>query len=220
MQRVGVQSTRKQMKAAPWLLAASLTGGMLMSPVSASAANEYHVDDEVTIFMHSGPSNQYRIKARVSSGTALTLLDRNANTDYVRVRTDEGTVGWIQSRYLAEGNSKFARMPELENNLTEARTALETEREKVTRLSAQLKQAREAHQTEVSQINNSRAETTAHVAQLENEINRLQNTIDGMDESNLMGWFVRGGGVALAGILLGLLIPKLPKRRRRTDEWF
>ncbi len=197
-----------------------LSGCLLMGPMPAAAANEYHVDDEVTVFMHTGPSNQYRIKARVSSGTALTLLDRNSNTDYVQVRTDQGTVGWIQSRYLAEGNSKFMRMPELEQNLTAARSALEEEREKVARLSAQLKQAREAHQTEVAQINNSRAETTAHVAQLENEINRLQNTIDGMDESNLMGWFVRGGGVALAGILLGLLIPKLPKRRRRTDEWF
>jgi SH3 domain protein len=34
-----------------------------------------------------------------------------------------------------------------------------------------------------------------------------------------MMWFTRGGMVAGAGILLGIILTYLPKRKRRSNEW-
>lgn len=173
------------------------------------AAEPYHVSDEVTVFMHSGPSNQYRIKARVSSGTALELLARNRETGYVQVRTDNGTEGWIESRFLSEGASIKSRLPRLEEQLAQSRERVTQQATDLERLRAELEEA--------SAIS---ARSVSEVAQLENEVARLQLQIDRMDERNLMGWLLRGGGIALIGVILGLIIPNLPKRRRRTDEWF
>ena len=40
-----------------------------------------------------------------------------------------------------------------------------------------------------------------------------------MDESNVMRWFTYGGLVAIGGVFLGLLVPYLPKKKKRRDEW-
>ncbi len=189
-------------------------------PASVVAAESYHVTDEVKIFMHRGPSNQYKIKARISSGSALTLLARNKDTGYVHVRTSGGTEGWIDGRYLEAGNSVKARLPEVERQLQQSQQQLKEQQEQVVALTSELERLSGQRQTELSRINESRAKTTAQVTQLENEIVRLQAEIDGMDETNLMGWFLRGGAVALGGIIIGLIIPNLPKRRRRSEDWF
>jgi SH3 domain protein len=34
-----------------------------------------------------------------------------------------------------------------------------------------------------------------------------------------MDWFIRGGAMVGAGILLGILLPMLPRRRSRSDRW-
>lgn len=187
---------------------------------AAYAATPYHVTDEVKIFMHTGPSNQYRIKAQPTSGTELTLLGKDNNTGYVHVRTDKGTEGWIDGKYLDKGHGIAFRLPTLEKELSETKTALQEQKDKVASLTEQLANLDNQRRTELSNVNEARAQSTAAVAQLENEINRLQNQIDGMDETNLMGWFIRGGGVVLLGIIIGLIIPSLPKKRRRTDDWF
>ena len=57
------------------------------------------------------------------------------------------------------------------------------------------------------------------ISALEEEIVSLNRTINGMDESNLMRWFTYGGLVAFGGLILGLIIPYLPKRRKRQDSW-
>ena len=35
----------------------------------------------------------------------------------------------------------------------------------------------------------------------------------------MVEWFTRGGIVALGGIILGVIIAYLPKKRRRNDQW-
>ena len=41
-----------------------------------------------------------------------------------------------------------------------------------------------------------------------------------MDQSNLIRWLTHGGLVALGGVLLGLLVPYLPKKRKARNDWF
>jgi len=55
---------------------------------------------------------------------------------------------------------------------------------------------------------------------LQNEIGTLQSQISNMDQSNLMRWLTYGGLVAFGGVILGLILPYLPRRRKRRDDWF
>ncbi|HEY5717020.1 MAG TPA: TIGR04211 family SH3 domain-containing protein, partial [Motiliproteus sp.] len=112
-------------------------------------------------------------------------------------------------KQVDEGLSVKKRLPVLERELSTSRQQIAEQGELLAELKADL-----------ASSNESRAQAVTATAQLQNEIDRLKAEIAGMDETNLMGWFVRGGAVALAGLIIGLIVPHLPKRRRRSDDWF
>ncbi len=181
--------------------------GLLLS-VGVGAA-EYHVSDEVSVFMHSGPSNQYRIISNVPSGTMLDLLAKDGSTGYAKVRLEKGTEGWVQGKYLSKGQSLASRLPELEKALAYSHRLTEEQSEALAGLESDLAKA-----------NNQQAQYTAEVSQLQNEVERLKLEIGAMDETLLMGWFLRGGALLLGGLFIGLIVPHLPKRRQRNNDWF
>jgi SH3 domain protein len=178
-------------------------------PSVVAQGAEYHISDEVTVFMHTGPSNQYRIRANIASGTMLDLLARDKATGYSKVRLASGGEGWVQSKYLDKGQSQILRLPQIEQQLARSRQVINEQGEALNGIEADLKKA-----------NDKQARFTAETAQLHNEVERLNLQINGMDETNLMGWFLRGGALALGGVIIGLILPHFPKRRRRNNDWF
>jgi len=63
-------------------------------------------------------------------------------------------------------------------------------------------------------------QTLDHEAKLRSsKVMRLQNELAGKDQQNQTKWFQIGALVLAAGIVLGLLVPHLAKRRRRNDGW-
>lgn len=170
---------------------------------------EYHISDEVSIFMHSGPSNQYRIISNVPSGTMLDVLAKDGSTGYTKVRLEKGTEGWVQSKYIDKGLSSGSRLPELEKALARSRQLTDEQSEALAGLESDLAKA-----------NNQQAQYTAEVSQLQNEVERLKLEIGAMDETLLMSWFLRGGALLLGGLFIGLIVPHLPKRRQRNNDWF
>lgn len=166
-----------------------------------------HIADDVYVFMNSGPSNQYRIIGRVTSGEPVEILDRRDS--YVQVRTENGKVGWVPAPFVADGVSNLSRLPELEKALTASRKRVEAQQKEIEIL----KQSAQARQEESEKSRN-------RVTELEREIGTLKNQISNMDQSNLIRWLTHGGLVALGGVLLGLLVPYLPRRRKQRSDWF
>lgn len=180
----------------------------LLSGLSTYAAAESaHIADDVYVFMNSGPSNQYRINGRVNSGEAIETLDRR--NDYVQIRTEGGRVGWVPANFVAEGASDLIRMPELESELKESKQRITVQQQRID----VLEQAAQSRADESK-------ESKARVIELEQEISSLKAQISNMDQSNLMRWLTHGGLVALGGVILGLLVPYLPKRRKPRNDWF
>tara|TARA_R110001583_G_scaffold17766_1_gene71652 strand:+ start:2801 stop:3379 length:579 start_codon:yes stop_codon:yes gene_type:complete len=180
---------------------------LFVSAVANSA--EYHISDEVSVFMHSGPSNQYRIIGNLPSGTMLDLLAKDAASGYVKVRLAKGTEGWVQGKYVDKGRSLASRLPELEKELARSRQLNTEQSEAVAGL-----------ESDLNNSNNQQAQYTAEVSQLQNEVERLKLEIGAMDETHLMGWFLRGGALVFGGLIIGLIVPHLPKRRQRNNDWF
>lgn len=178
----------------------------MLLATSAEAAN--YISDDVFTFYHGGPSTEYRITGRIRSGTPVTVLSRDAKTDFLRIKTPSGKIGWISADKVSTGTSLANRFPKLEEQLKQNEGNLNSQAEEVSALKQQ-------NQT-LAQQNQGNAEK---VSALEEQIVSLNRTINGMDESNLMRWFTYGGLVAFGGLILGLMIPYLPKRRKRHDTW-
>jgi len=179
-----------------------LCGAIFSAPVQAA-----FIADDVQLFMHSGPSYEYRISGRVRSGEPVEILEKSG--DYTKVRLESGKDGWVPTRYISEGRSALEELPMLKQSLSEREVEVKQQAEEI-----QLLRAR---------VNTLEAESksfTEQVVKRDTQIRDLQFELQNMDQSNLMRWLTHGGIIALAGVILGLIIPNLPKRRKQRDEWF
>jgi len=172
-------------------------------------AEKGHIADDVYVFFHGGPSNEYRITGRVDSGEPVEILGRNDSTGYVQIQTESGRTGWLPEQFVASGDSKLIELPKLEQSLQQSRATIDEQAATIEQLNARLDQLKRENGTYDEQIQT-----------LESEIARLQFQLTNMDQSNLMRWLTYGGLIAFGGVILGLLLPYLPRRRKRRDDWF
>jgi SH3 domain protein len=210
------------------LLTAALLG-------QAQAETRY-VTDELKITLRSGESSGHRILRMVSSGTPVEVLSDNRETGYSHVRVG-GTEGYVLTRQLLRERSARdqlaaakARIAELtqapgelrlqldelqakHQALSEAHTKLVAENERLDQEFAAL-QRTSANAVRISEERNA---LRKQVADLTRESQDLKLRVNELENSSLQEWFLAGGGVALGGILLGLILPNLKLRRRRSS---
>jgi Tol biopolymer transport system component/uncharacterized protein YraI len=60
--------------------------------------------------VRSGPATSYSIVAKATPGDTLTLIGRNASSDWAQVNTATGATGWVAARYLTL-NGELATLP-------------------------------------------------------------------------------------------------------------
>jgi SH3 domain protein len=104
--------------------------------------------------------------------------------------------------------SQAEQLPLLQEQLADSQSRLQGAQSENARLRQQLNDARQ----QVSQLTTSNEEQAS-------ELSRLNAQVESANKDELVTWFTRGGMVAGAGILLGVLLTYLPKRKRRNSEW-
>lgn len=185
-----------------------ILAAVFISASIPALAEKGHIADDVYVFVHGGPSNQYKITGRVRSGSSIDILRKSGDGKFIQVRTSTGKTGWVDANNVENGDSIQIRVPKLES-------ALETSEVLVNQQSTEIQSLR-------GELDTFKAENGTYsdqLSKLNTEITDLNRQIDNMDESNLMRWFTYGGLVALGGVLLGLLVPYLPKKKKRRDDW-
>jgi SH3 domain protein len=157
---------------------------------------------------------------------------------YSRVRVaDQGTEGWILTRFLVAEPIARDRLAAAERNLATARervTTLEAQNAELTRELAatrsDLAQTRADHGTASQELADIRT-AAANVVEIRDSNTRLQQRLIQRDRevedltadnASLRGrssqnWFIIGAAVLLAGIVVGLVAPSL--RRKRRSDW-
>ena len=197
---------RKWLAAA--LIACSFQAFSLQNTVDLEASSSHYIRDDLFIFIHTGPSRNYRILGSVVAGTPITVLEENSETEFTQITDNEGRTGWVESRFVTSTMSQAEQLPKLREALTQTQDSLQTAQSENARMRQQLNDARQ----QVSEL------TTENESQA-NTIKRLTAQVDNADNEEMVMWFTRGGIVAGAGILLGVLLTFIPKRRRRNNEW-
>lgn len=180
----------------------ALASALLITPVQAA-----FIADDVQLFMHTGPSYEYRISGRVRSGEAVEVLETSG--DYTKIRLESEREGWVPSRYVAEGRSALEQLPVLQQTLTQREAQVKQQADEIQILRAR-----------VTTLESENGDFTEQIVKRDTQIRDLQFELQNMDQSNLMRWLTHGGLIALAGVIIGLIIPNLPKRRKPRDEWF
>ena len=216
---------------------AYLLGSALILFAVTAIGQTLYVSDQLVITLRSGPSTDNSIIANLVSGDSVEILDTD-DDGYTRVRAESGEEGWVLSRYLVERPVAQDRLVIAERDLAEAQVQIATldsslatttaELEVTTRRLDEAETANAALTVDLADIREA-SENVLSVRDQNESLRRRLNERDQEAESLTIDnaqlgsratrdWFIAGAGVLIAGIVVGLIAPRL-RRPRRRSEW-
>lgn len=206
----------------------------------AAAQEIRFITDVLYVPLRSGQGSEYRIVHRgLPSGTRLTVQETNEDSGYSLVSTDNGTEGWMLTRYLTEEMPASDRLEALQeeyntlvgdedslrSQLVEVRQELTDANDRATGLDRALEETRRELQDlkRLSanalnlDITNRRLTEESQVTRtrlevLEAENQRLKDSADSRA-------FMNGAMAVLAGIVIALVAQRLRPRPRSSSSW-
>ncbi len=213
-------------------------GVLILAFELVAQAQTRYVSDRTIVELRRGPSTEFLILRNLEAGEQVEILEQNAEAGYARVRVaDQGTEGWILTRFLTAEPIARERLVVAERSLAAAReriTALETQTAELTQelgtTRGDLEQTRTNHTTASRELSDIRT-AAANVVEIRDQNSRLQQRLVQRDREveeltaanarlagrNNQNWFVVGAAVLLGGIVIGLVAPSL--RRKRRSDW-
>lgn len=211
---------------------------MLTVLLGAAQAETRYVSDELTITLRSGEDASYRVLEELPSGTQVEVLSQNPESGYSRIRTPDGTEGFVLTRYLMEDTPAQVRVTELEERLEEIEEDPEKLRQELNELRSEHQSLRlrydslEFENVQLTQRMEAIRENAANVVDLMDErdeilqrANRLSTELDELRVRNMelenhsdKKWFMAGAGVLILGVLIGVILPRV-SGRRRSSGW-
>nr|WP_212752411.1 MULTISPECIES: TIGR04211 family SH3 domain-containing protein [Vibrio] len=194
---------------------------VLFSLLAAPAlAQDRYVADKLFTYMHSGPSNQFRIIGSIDAGEKVKLLNTNKETGYSQIVDERGRNGWIESRFVTREVSMAVRLPLLEKELKEVKNQLANARQNADSEKAGLVDSLEIRNKQIADLEQSYSDISQQLIASQTEIRELRARLDTQKEDLLLKYFIYGGGVAGGGLLFGLVLPHIiPRRKRNPAGW-
>jgi len=195
------------------------------SLIAVAHAEIRYVVDQIKLPMRTGQSTSHSIVRMLPSGMAVEVLEEGAK-GYTHIHTPGGKDGWILARYLMKMPAARDRLVTAEMKVTkfkainEEKKAVEEERAilqtKNSKLRKELQLIRKTSARALATANENRA-LKITTAEAEQALENLRQETKDIKSGASQRWFMLGGGAILLGIILGLILPGL--RRRKTSRW-
>lgn len=196
-----------------------------------------YITDKLKVTLRSGPGLKYQIIKMLSTGNKVTAISTSSN-GYTQVQLPNGGKGWILSRYLISSPPSALVLPHVKSQLASTKNSLNQALKKISQEQAKLtdlqksKKQLQGKYNALNQNYHSLVKTSKNAVDLKKQNTFLAKkadkniqTLNDLSRENKklhrqleIKWFIAGGGVLFVGLLIGLLLPKLIRRRR--DNWF
>jgi len=204
----------------------------LICVMPVEAATMY-ISDALTVPMRRGPSTGHKIiNAALPAGTSLEVISEDKAAGFTQVRLQNGTEGWVPTQYLtAEPVARDrlaaatrrvqtleAELKALRENYQETRGARSSaesrsaDLDKQTKqLQAELAEVRRVSATSLTQYEENKV-LKAENAELKTKNTDLNARVQRLERSELLRFFLFGGGLVIIGLVIGAVIKSRPKR--------
>ncbi len=201
---------------------------------TAFALETVYVTDRIEVNLRAGKGIKFKILRRLQSGTPVTVLKHDSQSGYSKVRLDDGTQGWILTRYLSDEPSSQWKLQAANEQIEQ----LKTENARITKELEALKQTKGTLASETAELTQRSVQlenelkrirhASAHAIEIETERNHLRERVANQERQiqqlklenktlsreSSQRWFLIGAAVLMGGILLGLILPRLGWRRK------
>ena len=197
----------------------ALLGMLICLCAHQALADTRYVSDNIFTFIHNGPGTQYRILGSIKAGEPLEVKAVNSEAGFTQVVDSRGREGWIKNSELQSQISLRERLPQVEKERDELKDRLQNlngdNEQRFTEKDGQIA----SQSQEIAALKAQLASQSEQMSNLKEQNDALTQSYDNQEHDMQMDWFIRGGAMVGGGILLGLLLPMLPRRRSRGERW-
>lgn len=194
-----------------------LIGILLALTACQSMAETRFVSDNIYTYIHGGPGAKFRILGSIKAGEPVEIKGA-AEGGYVQIQDGKGRTGWVKGSDLQDEPSFRQQLPQMQQQVDELKGRLHNLNGDNERLFAEKDAAINAQKQQIADLESQLKVQSEQMVGLKEQNDALNQSYDNREHDMQMDWFVRGGLMVGAGLLLGLLLPMLP-RRRRGDRW-
>lgn len=228
---------RTRFKTEAWL-SSFLLLLLIAAPIGSHAAKTVYVTDNLEILLRSGKGTDFKIISSLETGTPMTVLKTDKELGWTRVKAKDLPPGWVLTRFLTDkpvastqlesATEELSQLSEKNRSISSELASYRSSSEKAesdikdllaekSKLSQELNAIKNASSNAV-QIMTERDQFQERVVNLERELETLKRENQILKDSSTQDWFLIGAGVLFAGIVLGLIIPRL-SWKRKTSSW-
>ncbi len=210
---------------------------ILLVTLGSAQAETVYVTDNLNLSLRSEESNNSKVVKLLPTGTPLTVLEENKETGFVHVQMENGTEGYIPIRNTMKEPSSRSLLEVLNKNMAALQSEnatlkadLATTKESITpgsTLEQSLSRERDQLSRELSELKrtaasavelkNQRDELQERVVNIERELQQFKLENQSLQDTAKQDWFLYGGLLALVGVILGFILPRLNWRRSRSS---
>jgi len=210
---------------------------LCLCPIAQVVADTRYVTDQAEITMRRGESTRHKIVRMLPSGEAVQELSMNKATGYSQIQVEDGTTGFVLTRQLqnepvardrlATMEARLAELQQAPDQLAAQLTELRAAHEELERGYQQVEGERDRLEQELASIKNAsanvvriteeRSELRKSVAELTRQVADLRQESLDLKNQTTQRWFLIGAGVVTGGVIIGLLLPHLRLRRRKSS---
>ena len=181
-----------------------IAAALLLLGTAVAVAQETqvrYISDETAITLRQDKGMDAPVVALLISGTKVELIETDATAGYAHVKVGPGREGWVLARYLSMQPAARERLPKVEAALAEQKTI-------VARLESENERLRSAQGVAAPPALPPGADLPPTAA------GPAEPTVPA-DHAQAQAMFT-GAGLFVVGLLVGLLIPLIPRGPRRN----
>lgn len=194
-----------------------LTGLILGTSLSTQAQTQY-ISENLNTYMRKGAGDNFKISGAIQAGEKVTILDKRER--YSLIKDSRNREGWVLNSDLSDTASPRELIPQLNQqvqDLTNRLSKIDTEWQQRT---AEMQRRTQDAVQKSSDLVEENAQLKRELEILKNKNRDLETMHDSEKREIVIQWFIYGGAVLGAGLLLGLLVPFLiPRRKRNSGGW-
>ncbi|NVJ61168.1 MAG: TIGR04211 family SH3 domain-containing protein [Gammaproteobacteria bacterium] len=186
----------------------SLLAGV--TAINVWAEKTAYVTDNLSTAVRSGATNEYRILFYLPAGTQLTVLDDPAENGFVKVRDGQGREGWTLERFVTEQKGARIRLAETQEQLSKALLEIESLKQQHQKQLSSIQEKMNQSQQLIEEAQNFQQT----ISELQTKNSTLMQQNRRMNDRYLKEWFFAGSGVILVGIIFGLLLGRMSRKKK------
>lgn len=214
---------------------------LLLNLITATAfAKTVYVTNNLDMPLRSNESTKSKIVGLLPIGTAVEVLSENSKTGFSHVQLKNGQQGFIATRNTEPEPPTRAQPGTIAANLGALQTENNNLKEELTKIKASIapdtpleqslaverdrldRELTELKRTAANQIQlkNERDTFQEDIVNVKRELEQLKLENHALKDGAKQDWFLYGGMLSLAGVLLGFILPKLGWRRKSNWDSF